>query len=269
MCNSRKADRQEVLDPESRAMVPLSNPRVERWEEHFEWLEAGTLIHGKTPQGRATVTPVRNEADRPESIHLAPAGPSVIHVDTLSQPLYTRTHARSSMISARERRSLMSAPQADGWTRRRFLGGLTLTGTMGLLGLSPRPVAAEPPPETTRLRVMQVPNLCEAPAQAAQELLRAEGFSEVQYVQALGVAGFEKIAAGEIDLALQAAMIGVRQIDAGAPVVLLAGVHMGCFELFGHARVRTIRDLKGKVVAVSYLGGGAHLLIAIMAASVG
>jgi NitT/TauT family transport system substrate-binding protein len=163
----------------------------------------------------------------------------------------------------------VSAQYADDWTRRRFLGGLTLAGTAGLLGLPARLVAAEPPPETTRLRVMQVPNLCEAPAQAAQELLRAEGFSEVQYVQALGVAGFEKIAAGEIDLALQAAMIGVRQIDAGAPVVLLAGVHVGCFELFGHERVRTIRDLKGKVVAVSYLGGGAHLLIAIMATYVG
>ena len=45
----------------------------------------------------------------------------------------------------------MRAPQADGWTRRRFLGGLTVAGTAGLLGLTPKPVAAEPPPETTRL----------------------------------------------------------------------------------------------------------------------
>jgi hypothetical protein len=29
----------------------------------------------------------------------------------------------------------MSLPQADGWTRRRFLGGLTLAGTAGLFGL--------------------------------------------------------------------------------------------------------------------------------------
>jgi hypothetical protein len=55
MCNSHKADRQEALDPESRAMVALFNPRAERWDEHFEWIEAGTLIHGKTPRGRATV----------------------------------------------------------------------------------------------------------------------------------------------------------------------------------------------------------------------
>jgi hypothetical protein len=52
-----------------------------------------------------SLTPVRHDADRPASIHRAPAGPSVIHVDTLPQPLYTRPHARSSMVAVRERRS--------------------------------------------------------------------------------------------------------------------------------------------------------------------
>jgi hypothetical protein len=41
--------------PESREMVALLNPRAERWEEHFEWIEDGTIIQGKSPQGRATV----------------------------------------------------------------------------------------------------------------------------------------------------------------------------------------------------------------------
>jgi NitT/TauT family transport system substrate-binding protein len=155
-----------------------------------------------------------------------------------------------------------------GWTRRRFLGGLTLAGTAGLLGLHPRPVAAEPP-ETTTLRVKEDPVLCEAPVQVAEELLRAEGFSDVQYVWAPGLASFEKIAAGEIDLALYTAPLVVRRIEAGDPVVLLAGVHVGCFELFGHERVRAIRDLKGKVVVVPHLGGTPHTLIASMAAYVG
>jgi NitT/TauT family transport system substrate-binding protein len=163
----------------------------------------------------------------------------------------------------------MKAPHAAGWTRRRFLGGLTVAGTVGLLGLPAKPVVAEPPPETTTLRVKQDPNLCEAPAEVAQELLRAEGFSDVQYVWAPGVAGFEKIAAGEIDLGLHTALLGVRRIEAGAPVVFLAGVHVGCFELIGHERVRTIRDLKGKVVVVPHLGGTPYSLIASMAAYVG
>jgi hypothetical protein len=37
----------------------------------------------------------------------------------------------------------MRTPQSAGWTRRRFLGGLTLAGTAGLLGLHPRPSVAE------------------------------------------------------------------------------------------------------------------------------
>ena len=42
-------------------------------------------------------------------------------------------------------------------SRRRFLGGLTLTGAAGLLGLPPRPVAAEPPPEIRKIRLVKIP----------------------------------------------------------------------------------------------------------------
>jgi NitT/TauT family transport system substrate-binding protein len=77
----------------------------------------------------------------------------------------------------------MNAQRADGWTRRRFLGGLTLAGTAGLLGLHSRPIAAEPPPETTTLRLLDVPTLCWAPQYVAEELLRVEGFSQLQYIE--------------------------------------------------------------------------------------
>jgi NitT/TauT family transport system substrate-binding protein len=153
-------------------------------------------------------------------------------------------------------------------TRRDLLRGVT--GAVGLLGWPPGHASGEPPPETTRLRLKKDPALCEAPVQVAEALLRAEGFSEVQYVWALGPAATsEKMVAGEIDLALTTPLAAVQRIEAGDPLVVLAGVHVGCFELFAHKRVRTIRDLKGKSVAVAYLGGTAHLLTAIMAASVG
>src|SRR5258708_17808668 len=42
----------------------------------------------------------------------------------------------------------------------------------------------------------------------------------------------------------------VVRLDQADPIVILAGVHIGCFELFGTERVRAIRDLKGKTVAV-------------------
>jgi hypothetical protein len=45
----------------------------------------------------------------------------------------------------------MDGQQGNTWSRREFLGGPTLTGTAGLMGLRLRLTAAEPPPETTKL----------------------------------------------------------------------------------------------------------------------
>ena len=67
-------------------------------------------------------------------------------------------------------------------SRRRFLGGLTLAGAAGLLGLHPRPVAAEPSPETTTLRLARTTSICQAPQYVAEALFEAEGFTEVQLV---------------------------------------------------------------------------------------
>jgi NitT/TauT family transport system substrate-binding protein len=80
----------------------------------------------------------------------------------------------------------MHDQRAEGWTRRAFLGGVTLAGTAGLLGLHPGLVAAEPPPETTRIRLVQTPSMCQAPQYVAEELLRSEGFTEVVYLKKEG-----------------------------------------------------------------------------------
>jgi NitT/TauT family transport system substrate-binding protein len=39
------------------------------------------------------------------------------------------------------------------------------------------------------------------------------------------------------------------ELDEGAPVVILGGIHTGCWELFANDSVRTLRDLKGKTIA--------------------
>ena len=71
----------------------------------------------------------------------------------------------------------MHTQHARRLSRRRFLGRLTLAGTSGLLGLRPRPVTAEPPIETTRIRLVHDPSICVTPQYLAEELLRADGFS--------------------------------------------------------------------------------------------
>src|SRR6266511_1781641 len=163
----------------------------------------------------------------------------------------------------------MSAQQAAGWTRRRFLGGLTLAGTAGLLGWHPRRAAAEPPPETMRLRLDQTGAICVAPQFVAEELLRGEGFTDVQYVKTGGAPGTVKaMGAGELDITTTPVWTSLTRIDAGAPMVFLAGLHIGCFELFGTDRIRSIGDLKGKSVAVTALRSGRPICLASMAAYV-
>jgi len=71
----------------------------------------------------------------------------------------------------------MCAQHVRRFSRRRFLGGLTLAGTAGLLGLHARRVAAEPPPETTKITLVQTPSICLAPQYVAEDFLRAEGFT--------------------------------------------------------------------------------------------
>ena len=55
MCNSRKGDRISAIDPETQLVVPLFNPRADRWSEHFEWIDGGAGLRGRTARGRATV----------------------------------------------------------------------------------------------------------------------------------------------------------------------------------------------------------------------
>jgi NitT/TauT family transport system substrate-binding protein len=164
----------------------------------------------------------------------------------------------------------MRAPQADGWTRRRFLGGLTLAGTVGLLGWHARSAAAEPPPETTRIRLVRIPSICQAPAYVAEALLRSEGFTEVHYLQKTGTADIETaLASGEADLNGHFAAPLLLRLEAGDPIVILGGLHVGCFELFGTDRVRAIHDLKGKTVAVPALDSSRYIFLASMLAYVG
>jgi NitT/TauT family transport system substrate-binding protein len=137
----------------------------------------------------------------------------------------------------------MSLASTACWSRRKFLGRLTLAGTAGLLGLRPGPVRAEPPPETTRIRpVVRRGSVCAVPMQMTEDLLHGEGFTEVQYVEKkTNVEGLQALASGEADLAQNFLGPSLIPIDARDPLVLLAWVHVGCLELVGNDRARAIR----------------------------
>jgi NitT/TauT family transport system substrate-binding protein len=157
--------------------------------------------------------------------------------------------------------------------RRVLMRALAAAGVAGLCGRFASTAAAEPPPETTRIRLSKVPSACLAPQYVAEELLRAEGFDQVEYVgagmEAGGLPGAQRMGAGEVDIAMNFAAPLVVAIDRGAPIVVLTGVHAGCFELFVSGNMRTIKDLKGKTVAILNRNSAQHVFLASIATSVG
>ena len=159
---------------------------------------------------------------------------------------------------------------AGAWSRREFVAGLTLAGMAGLVGVRPDPAVAEPPPETTTLRLPRVGSICRAPVFLAEEFLPGEGFSNVQYVKIEGTyQTANALASSQADISMQFVGPTIIQIDRGGPVVFLAGAQVGCFELFGTDRVRAIRDLKGKTVVAGDRGSSQQTFLASMAAFVG
>ena len=164
----------------------------------------------------------------------------------------------------------MSKRTKGQWSRREFLGAAAFAGTGALLGLCSESPAAEPALETTKLRLVRTTSICQAPQYVAEELLRGEGFTDIQYITKSSPGEIGKaLASGEANINLHFAGPLILSLDAGDPIVILSGSHVGCFELFGTDRVRSIRDLKGKTVAVPGIGSPPYVFLSIMAAYVG
>jgi 5-methylcytosine-specific restriction endonuclease McrA len=67
LCNRYKGSQLVVLDPITRDLVPLFNPRRQVWREHFTWTESGDRIVGLTRIGRATL--IALVLNRPSRVH--------------------------------------------------------------------------------------------------------------------------------------------------------------------------------------------------------
>jgi hypothetical protein len=59
LCNAHKGEKTAGVDPDTGTVVPLFNPRNQRWFEHFAWVNDGLRIAGKTAIGRATIVALR------------------------------------------------------------------------------------------------------------------------------------------------------------------------------------------------------------------
>jgi NitT/TauT family transport system substrate-binding protein len=159
----------------------------------------------------------------------------------------------------------------DNCSRRRFATGLGLAGAAALLGPVARRAAAEPPPETTRLRLSLHRPACWAPQYVAEELLRAEGFTDIEYVRAPGGKILDKmIRSGEINLTPGFSGRQVKGVKPGDASVFLAGLHAGCYSVIARDGIRSLHDLKGKTIRVADAPqAGPHVFFSAIAAYVG
>jgi NitT/TauT family transport system substrate-binding protein len=153
-------------------------------------------------------------------------------------------------------------------TRRRVLAALSSAGAACLIGAQGSP-AQQGSLETTRIRLAKSATICQAPQYIAEELLRAEGFTDIDYLVRPPAVLAEALGHGEVDFSLHFSAPSITAIDAGKSLTIIAGVHVGCFELFANERIRSIRDLKGKKVGVQAWGVAPHVFVMSMAAYVG
>ena len=150
-------------------------------------------------------------------------------------------------------------------TRRRVLSTLALGFAAPLVHL-PRSYADEQL-ETTTVRIFEGGGICVAPTFVADDLLRAEGFTDIRHVFSLD---------WRVDFTTQADFTAffasslILQAAAGAPFRVLTGLHVGCVELFANDSIRSIVDLKGKRVGVFARDGSPpYAFLSVMAAEVG
>ena len=152
-------------------------------------------------------------------------------------------------------------------TRRRFLTAAALAGAADLIR-PPQTLAAEGPLETTTVRLLK-PGLCVSTLYVAEELLRAEGFSDICFVDRPDARAIGQIRRDGGDFGPIYACECVQAIDAGEQISVLAGVMVGCFELFARDGIGSVGELKGKRIGVQAAGPPAQQLLTLMAAEVG
>ena len=94
--------------------------------------------------------------------------------------------------------------QSTGLSRRTFLANASALSAAVVLGM-PRLAAAEPPPEVKKIRLVHAPAICLSPQYLAEELLRMEGFSEIEYVDQPIAKGLTVVEEGRADMTMGAA----------------------------------------------------------------
>jgi len=125
---------------------------------------------------------------------------------------------------------------------------LLATGCMstGEKSVMSQPSASLGPVETTTLRI-GVPPTCDPAYFLAEAYLREEGFTDIQFIKGNASSA---MASGGADLSSLFPPSLAAEVDAGTPLVAVAGLHVGCIGLFAQRGTRDVRALRGKTIVV-------------------
>jgi len=120
------------------------------------------------------------------------------------------------------------------------------------------------------VRLPKAEGVCGAPLYVVADMLRAEGFTDIRLVpQAPSTTTPDLIAQRQIDFGLNYAHVLVAGIDHGVAMKTLAGMHVGCFEVFVNGAIRGVAELASKKVGIGGVGSTEHLFLWLVAANVG
>ena len=170
--------------------------------------------------------------------------------------------------------SIVKSARADTrQTRRRVMAGMAGGVGAGFSLLRWQAADASTPLETTRIRLMFDPKFpipCYAPQIISEDLLRLEGFDDVQFVP-YKEAESETIAfqEGLVDVCVSLASEFVLGIGRGVELTLIGGTHAGCVEVVAGKNVSGLNDLKGKRFAYWVKGAAEHVFLSSVLAYVG
>ena len=133
---------------------------------------------------------------------------------------------------------------------------------------------AEPPPEVSRIRVAKIPAICLAPEYLAEEMLKLEGFTQIEYpeLNRLDTQSLLLEDVADISVGTPSDLPPLWDTNKGKGVVALAPIHGGCYELFARDPVLSVRDLKGRRVAIESIAYGvntAYYYVSSIAAYIG
>lgn len=106
--------------------------------------------------------------------------------------------------------------------------------------------APEPGPVETTSIVIDNQEGCETWTWLAEPFLKEEGFKDVRLADPI----YPGVATGKSDISRSVGVPLAAKIDAGQPILALAGTHTGCIELWARPGINDIRDLRGKRIVM-------------------